>query len=208
MLLNNITVFDFETSGLDPECERVIEMAAIKIHKGIVVGEFNCFIQQDKPLDVKITELTGITDDDLKDGFKEDIAFRMLNQFMGSNIIVAHNATFDLGFLHHARMRLFQKSFDNPFLDTYTIARHRDVYPYKLVALCERYGIDMGTAHRALADVYGCYNLLQKQDEDSPVDEWINKLSYMNKYGPAKWYPAHAEVFGADNKYEPRRATV
>jgi DNA polymerase-3 subunit epsilon len=207
-LINDITVFDFETSGLDPETERVIEMAAIKIHKGIVVGEFNCFIKQDKPLDAKITELTGITDDDLKDGFTEDIAFRILNQFMGSNIIVAHNATFDLWFLHHSRMRLFNKSFDNPFIDTYTITRERDFYPYKLVNLCERYGIDMGDAHRALADVYGCYNLLQKLDKDSSVDEWINKLSYMNKYGPAKWYPAHAEVFGTDNKYEPRKKSV
>lgn len=203
-MINDLTIFDFETSGLNPETERVIEMAAIKIHKGIVVGEFNCFIRHDKPLDVKITELTGITDEDLKDGFTEDIAFRMLNQFMGSNIIVAHNATFDLQFLHHSRMRLFEQSFTNDFIDTLTIARDRDFYPYKLVDLCKRYSIDMGTAHRALADVYGCYHLLQKLDKDSPVDEWINKLSYMNKYGPAKWYPANAEVFGADNKYEPR----
>src|SRR5690348_6776203 len=96
----NRTAGDLETSALDHENDRIIEMAAIKMQKGIIVASFNCLSQQDNPLPVKITELTGITDEDVADGLKEDIAFKMLYQMMGSNILVAHNATFDLQFLH------------------------------------------------------------------------------------------------------------
>jgi DNA polymerase-3 subunit epsilon len=196
-MINNLdlTIFDFETSGLDPEKERVIEMAALKIHKGIITGSFNCFVKHDKPLSQKINELTGITDDDLKDGFDEDIAFKLLKQFMGSNIIVAHNASFDLGFLHHSRMRLFNLSFDNSFIDTLTIARDRVVFPHKLTDLTTRFEIEMDTAHRALADVYGCYKILQKFDKDESVEPWINRLGYVKKWGPAPWYPEHAKPF-------------
>jgi len=198
----DLCIWDFETSGLDPEKESVIEMAALKIHKGIIVGSFNCFVKHDKPLSQKITELTGITDEDLKDGFDEDIAFRLLKQFMGNNIIVAHNASFDLQFLHHSRMRLFNLSFGNSFIDTLSIARDRDVFPHKLTNLCERYDIEMDTAHRALADVYGCYHLLQKFDRDDSIEPWINRLGYLSKYGAPKWSPDYADVFGTENKYK------
>lgn len=204
MSINNLdlTVFDFETSGLDPEKERVIEMAALKIHKGVIVGSFNCFIKHPEPLSQKITELTGITDDDLKDGFEEDIAFKLLKQFMGNNIIVAHNAGFDLGFLHFSRMRLFNQSFANSFIDTLTIARDRDVFPHKLTDLTTRYELEMEGAHRALNDVYGCYKLLQHFNKQEPVEDWINRLGYLSKYGAPKWSPAYADVFGTENKYK------
>jgi DNA polymerase-3 subunit epsilon len=198
----NLTIFDFETSGLDPEKESVIEMAALKIQKGVVVGSFNCFVKHNKPLTPKITELTGITDDDLKDGFEEDIAFKLLKQFMGNNIITAHNASFDLQFLHFSRMRLFKQSFANSFIDTLSIARDRDIFPHKLVNLTERYGLEMDTAHRALADVYGCYYLLQKFDKDEPIEEWINKINFNCKYGAPKWSPEYSDVFGTENKYK------
>lgn len=198
----NLTAFDFETTGLDHENERVIEMAALKINKGIIVGSFSCLVRHDKPLTDKIKEVTGITDDDLLDAFDEDIAFRLLKQFMGDNIIVAHNAAFDLQFLHHSRMRLFNQSFSNSFIDTLSIARVRDVFPHKLTDLTERYGIEMDTAHRALADVYGCYNLLQYFDKQESVEPWINKIAYNSKYDAPKWAPNYAEVYGAANKYK------
>ncbi|QGQ97012.1 3'-5' exonuclease [Paenibacillus psychroresistens] len=191
----DLTIWDFETSGLDPLKEQVIEMAALKIHKGIITGSFNCFVKHDKQLSQKITELTGIVDDDLKDGFDEDIAFKMLKQFMGNNIIGAHNATFDLAFLHHSRMRLFNQSFSNSFIDTLTIARDRVPFPHKLTDLTTRHNIEMDTAHRALADVYGCYKLLQHYDKEESVEPWINRLGYVKKWGPATWYPEHAKPF-------------
>jgi DNA polymerase-3 subunit epsilon len=193
----NLTIWDFETSGLDPVEERVIEMAALKIQKGVIVGSFNCFVKHDKPLSQKITELTGIVDDDLKDGFDEADAFKMLYKMLENSIIVAHNAQFDLQFLHHGMQRVSEgrRKLDYHFIDTLTIARDRVVFPHKLTDLTTRFDIEMDTAHRALADVYGCYRILQKFDKDESIEPWINRLGYTKKYGPAAWYPDHAQPF-------------
>lgn len=202
-MINDITIFDFETSGLDPEKDRVIEMAAITVRKGHVVGEFSALVHQPIELSAKITEITGITTEMMKAGMNETVAFKILRQFMGSSgILVAHNAPFDLQFLHHSMMRLAGKSFDNPFIDTLSISRDRFTFPHRLEPMCERLGIELNGAHRALNDVYGCWELLKALHAADPVDEWLNTLGYLNKYGPPKWVPAYARVIGQDNRYE------
>lgn len=206
-MLNDICVFDFETSGLDPVKERVIEMAAIRVVKGITVSEFRTFVKYDGELVPKITELTGITDADLVGGMEEKTAFLCLRHIMGpSSVLVAHNAAFDLQFLHHAMFRIAGKTFANPFLDTLTIARDRTTYPHKLTHMCEKYGIKLEGAHRALNDVEGTLAVLQKMHVIHPVDEWLNKLGYLKKYGPPAWAPQHAELVPMELKYEERKA--
>lgn len=202
----NFTVFDFETTGLDPEKDRVIEMAAIRVCDGQIVSEFSTLVNNG-PIIPKITEITGITNEDLLHGMDERTAFQILNRFIGDNVLVAHNAAFDLAFLHHSLMRNANRSFENQFYDTLTISRDRHYYPHKLTDMCDRYGIVLEGAHRALNDVYGCWELLKKFHEEERIDGWLNKLGYMNKYGPPKWTPEHAVLFGTENKYAPREGT-
>jgi DNA polymerase-3 subunit epsilon len=203
-MIGDITVFDFETSGLDPQKDRVIEMAAIRIANGQVVGEFSTLVQYGGVLSPKIIELTGIQDEALKHGFDEETAFKIFNRFIGKSVIVAHNAAFDLGFLHHSLKRLAGRSFSNSFIDTLTISRERTFFPYKLVDLCDRYNIELVGAHRALSDVYGCWHLLEKLSEEVKVSDYLNKLGYMTKYGPPKWAPDYAVLQGQENRYEER----
>ncbi|MDB5053397.1 MAG: hypothetical protein JWM44_1447 [Bacilli bacterium] len=204
-MFNNITVFDFETTGLDPQKDRVIEMAAIRIANGQVVGEFSTLVQFNGTLSPKIIELTGITDAALQHGFDEVTAFKVFNRFIGDSLIVAHNAAFDLGFLHYSLKRLAGRSFSNSFIDTLTVSRDRTFFPYKLVDLCQRYDISLVGAHRALSDVYGCWHLYEKLNQEARIDEYLNKLGFMPKYGPPKWKPDYAVLQSQENRYEERQ---
>jgi DNA polymerase-3 subunit epsilon len=204
-MFNNITVFDFETTGLDPQKDRVIEMAAIRIANGQVVGEFSTLVQFNGTLSPKIIELTGITDAALRHGFDEVTAFKVFNRFIGDSLIVAHNAAFDLGFLHYSLKRLAGRSFSNSFIDTLTVSRDRTFFPYKLVDLCQRYDISLVGAHRALSDVYGCWHLYEKLNQEARIDEYLNKLGFMSKYGPPKWTPDYAVLQSQENRYEERQ---
>jgi DNA polymerase III subunit epsilon len=192
MIEKALTIFDFETTGLDPANDRVIEMAAVRIFKGEIVSEFSTLVRFDGELSPKITEITGIKKEDLEYGLDEETAFRVLNRFIGDSIIVAHNAGFDMAFLHHALMRLAGRTFANNFICTLTIARERFPYPHKLTDMCERLDIELLGAHRALNDVYGCFDLLKKMHAGNPVDEYINQLGYKAKYGKPSWMPEKA----------------
>lgn len=203
-MLSNLTVFDFETTGLDPVNDRVIEMAAIRVVNGEITTGFHALVDPKRELTPKITEITGITDEMLKGAMDEQLAFRILKNIMGDSILVAHNAAFDLQFLHHGYQRIAGKSFTNSFIDTLTISRERHTYPHKLTDMCEKYGIVLEGAHRALNDVIGCWELLRAMHIAEPVDQYLNKLGYLRKYGPPEWAPEYAQLFGTSNKYEPR----
>lgn len=201
MKLDNITILDFETSGLDPERDRVIEMAAIRCYNGEIVSQFHTLVRFDGSLPAKITEITGITSNELVNGMDEETSFRILNRIIGDSVIVAHNAMFDLSFLHNALMRLAKRSFSNSFLDTLTICRNRHPYPHNLKEMCNRYLVELDGAHRALNDVYACWKLIEKMNEELSVESDLNVLGYMKKYGMPKWYPQHASILPVEIKY-------
>ncbi|MBB6669636.1 3'-5' exonuclease [Cohnella nanjingensis] len=201
MRLHNVTVFDFETSGLDPARDRVIEMAAIRCYEGEIVSQFTTLVRFDGILPPKITELTGLTSEQLALGMDEDTAFRILNRMIGDSILVAHNAMFDLGFLHHALQRLAGRSFSNDFIDTLTISRMRHTYPHTLKEMCARYGIANEHAHRALSDVYATWQLLGKLNEEESVEPALNVLGYLPKHGLPKWRPDQARMEKIEMKY-------
>lgn len=204
--IRSFTIFDFETSGLDPKKDRVIEMAAIRVVDGTVASEFSTLVQYDGKLSPKITELTGITDEMTAGGMDEDTAFRILNRMLGDHVLIAHNALFDLGFLHHSLMRIAGRSFKNDFIDTLTISRARHVYPHTLKDMCDRYGIPLIGGHRALNDVVACWELFRTMNEEHSVIDAINTLGYIKKYGPPVWSPPHAKLEAIELKYAPRQA--
>ncbi|WP_020615798.1 3'-5' exonuclease [Paenibacillus daejeonensis] len=201
MQLDNITVLDFETSGLNPSRDRVIEMCAIRCDKGEIVGRFNTLIQFEGPLAPKITEITGITSPMLEGGMDEETAFRILNRMIGSNLIVAHNAAFDLSFLHYTLMRLAGRSFSNHFIDTLTISRLYHTYPHTLQDMCNTYGIQLDQGHRADFDVLATWELLKKFNRQYDLNAMVNRLGYVEKYGPPKWAPDWAQLEGMRLKF-------
>ncbi|MOA21568.1 DNA polymerase III PolC-type [compost metagenome] len=134
----------------------------------------------------------------------EDTAFRILNRMLGDHVLIAHNAAFDLSFLHHSLLRIAGRSFTNSFIDTLTISRERHYYPHTLGEMSNRYGIPLIGGHRALNDVIACWELFRKMNEEQPVDDYLNKLGYLKKFGPPAWSPPGTMLEAIELKYAPR----
>ena len=151
-------VMDTETTGLDPaNGDRLIELGCIEIVNRIPTRqEFHRYLNPERAIHRDAVAVHGLTDDFLKDKplFK-DIADEFL-AFIGEAPLVAHNASFDLGFINAEleRARRPPLSLDR-VVDTLVLARRRHpAGPNSLDALCKRYGIDLSarTKHGALLD--------------------------------------------------------
>lgn len=151
-------VFDTETTGLDNRADRIIEIGGIELVNRFPTGRtFHEYINpQGRPVHPEARAVHGIGDADLvgKPTFPE-IAPRFL-EFIDGADLVAHNATFDMGFVNMELERIGQPPIGaERVVDTLAIARRKHpMGPNSLDALCRRYGIDNShrTRHGALLD--------------------------------------------------------
>ncbi len=150
---NSYVVFDIETTGLDPQNEKITEIGAAKIVNGKIVDTFAQLINPGRTIPDKITQITGITDEMVKDKpFIEEVLPRFLD-FCGDSIIVAHNAAFDTGFIRIHAARL-DRDFKNKVEDTLELSR--ELFPseksHKLNIVAQRLGVSLENHHRAVDD--------------------------------------------------------
>ena len=147
-------VLDLETTGFSATTERITEIGIMKFKDGEVIDQFSCFVNPEKHIPQRVSEVTNITDDMVKDAETIEKVFPKMLDFLGDSVIVAHNAGFDVGFLKQNAKRLGYK-FDYTYLDTLSLAK--DLFPdykkYKLGKIADNLGIKVEVAHRALDDV-------------------------------------------------------
>ena len=93
---------DLETTGLNPKRDRIIEIGAIRVEQGQIVEEFSTFVDPGRKLEERITELTGIRDEDIADAPQLDEVFPKLLEFMGELPLLGHSILFDYSFLKKA----------------------------------------------------------------------------------------------------------
>lgn len=162
-MVNTFVAVDIETTGLNPKCEKVIEIGAVKVENGILVGEFQTLIQPNRKLNEFVVQLTGITDEMLENAPEEEEAFAKFLDFAGEEVLLGHHLIFDYSFLK--RMAVNQKiSFERNGIDTLKIARVflPELEKRTLDFLCAHFQIVNGHAHRAFEDakataqVYQC----------------------------------------------------
>jgi DNA polymerase III subunit epsilon len=150
-------IFDTETTGLDARQERIIEIGALELENRFPTGRtFHHYLDPQKPIDPEATRIHGISDADVRGKpLFADIIDAFL-AFCGDGKLVAHNATFDQGFLNAELARLNRAPIpDDRIIDTLAIARRKHpMGPNSLDALCKRYGIDNSRRihHGALLD--------------------------------------------------------
>src|SRR5690554_1805044 len=118
MIYENTTVFDLETTGLDPQTSKVIEIAALRIRKGKVIGSLSYLINPEVNIPAKITEITGITNEDVKFSPTIKQIFPWLMSIFGDSLLVAHNLLFDISFIEVLNQQLRGKAVQHSFIDT------------------------------------------------------------------------------------------
>ncbi|NLD52165.1 MAG: PolC-type DNA polymerase III, partial [Clostridiales bacterium] len=148
-----IIVLDFETTGLNPVQDRIIEIGAVRLSAGQIEDSFSMLVNPGFPLPAVITQITGIKDADLMDAPTAAQALPQLMAFIGDAPLAAHNAAFDAAFLEHELARLGQtRRFTR--LDTLLFAQklYPDRKSYRLAAVCKMLGVSLKNAHRAVHD--------------------------------------------------------
>ena len=150
-------VLDLETTGFSASNDKITEIGIMKVKNKEVIDEFSCFVNPERHIPERVSEVTNITDDMVKDAETIDKIFPKVLEFLGDQketVIVAHNANFDVGFLKQ-NAKALGYDFNYSYLDTLSLAK--DLFPdykkYKLGKIAENLGIKVEVAHRALDDV-------------------------------------------------------
>jgi DNA polymerase-3 subunit epsilon len=156
-------VIDIETTGGNPNAERIIEIAILIFDGNKIIEEYSTLINPEKQISPFISTFTGITNHMVKDAPKfEDIADRVLKLTHG-HIFVAHNVRFDYNFIKHEFKKLnieyARKTLDTVQLSRKTFPQYRS---HSLGNICRDLGIQIDNRHRALGDAKATTILLQK----------------------------------------------
>lgn len=162
-------VFDVETTGLSAVYNTIIELAAVKIKNGEIIDRFQSFANPHEPLTEQIIELTGITDDMVKDAPDAEVVLKRFYDFIGDATLAAHNASFDMGFINVGFRKIGLGDAKNPVIDTLELARflYPDLKNHRLNTLCKKFNIELVSHHRAIYDAEATAYLLWKMLKDA-----------------------------------------
>ena len=150
---DEFVVFDIETTGLSNSTCGITEIGAVLVKNGQVLDRYNTFVNPEMPIPQEVVELTGITDDMVKDARTIDAVLPEFFNFIGKRLLIAHNADFDIGFIRVAAKRL-EMPFENPYLDTLALSRHlnTELKSHKLNILAKYFDLGDFNHHRASDD--------------------------------------------------------
>jgi len=172
-------VIDVETTGLSKSYHQITEIAAAKVRCGKIIDSYQTLINPQVRIPSFITRLTGISNEMVKDAPKINEVLPSFVNFLGEDIFVAHNATFDFGFLDF-NLKMHQgQNLLNQRLCTKKLANRLlpDLERKRLLDLCEYFNVHNEQAHRAMGDVQATATVFNKmlnilQDKGiSEVDE-------------------------------------
>ncbi len=176
---DEFVVFDIETTGLSPINDKITEIGAVLVKGGQVVSKFSTFANPEMHIPENITELTGITDEMVKDAPSQKEAVSAFLEFSENRVLIAHNAGFDTSFIRKASDD-FELGFSNTYLDTVALSRYvnPDLKKHKLDSLANYFGLGDFNHHRASDDAEMLAMIFFKMAEKL-TEEGIKTLSAM-----------------------------
>lgn len=151
--VDHYVVFDTETTGLKEDIDQIIEIGALKYENNELVDEFDVLIHPGIDIPEVITNITGITDEMVKNQKRIEEVLPLFLEFIGDYPVVCHNAPFDIGFINANLKRLQLDEMKNQAIDTVELARTYipQAYNYKLETLKKYFHLDFGS-HRSVDD--------------------------------------------------------
>lgn len=159
-----VIALDIETTGLDPKKDAIIEIGAVKYDGEKIVDQFDFLINPARPIPPNITQLTGITNEDVRGAPPISAVIQQLSDFIGDLPIIGHNVSFDISFLNN-----YINLANNPPVDTFEIASvlMPSATRYSLVSLVEALDIEVSSHHRAFDDAVGSLDVFTRLIEKS-----------------------------------------
>ena len=159
--IDDYTIIDIETTGLDPEFNEIIELGAIKVKNNKIVDTFSSLVKPINEIDDFIQKLTGITNEMVKNKPQLSNILDKYIDFIGNDIIVGHNVNFDINFIYDYSTMLYNKTISNDYVDTLRLSRYcvKDINSYSLENLSNHFNIDNNNEHRAIKDCEITFNL-------------------------------------------------
>lgn len=196
--------FDIETTGLSASRDKITEIGAVKVVNGEITDTFSTFANPEMPIPQKITQLTGITDDMVKDAPSQSDAVSAFLEFAGDNVLVAHNAPFDTSFIRNASENM-GREYNYTSIDTVAISRAilPDIKNCKLDTVAKYLRLGDFNHHRAtddaeiLAKIFiSLCNRLKDDYNITKTDEINTKIAG----GDFKKLPTYHQIILVKNK--------
>lgn len=190
-------VFDIETTGFSNLNEKIIEIGAVKIKNGKIIDEFSTFINPEINIPIKITELTGITNNMVCKSPIIDNVISDFYKFCKDSIMVAHNIDFDMSFIRR-NGKSFGFEFSNSLLDTIDLCKFLfpELKRYKLNVVAKHLGVSLENHHRAIDDARATAMILIKCFEKLKSKNIITLKhlndEYIQNIDISKLYTIHA----------------
>jgi DNA polymerase-3 subunit epsilon len=163
----SFAVVDFETTGLNPETDRIVQLAAVIVNgDGEIIDSFDTIVKPESPAEYQhgAEHIHGISAEQVSNGMPLHTALEKLWDISTGNVFTAHNAPFDLGFLHAESKRVGLNGSIEVHIDTLELSRRisgaDNSRRHNLFALCEHYGIERDKVHDAKSDATATAQLL------------------------------------------------
>lgn len=182
-IIDNYCVLDLETTGLSPNYDSIIEIGIIKVKENKIVDKYNSLINPGFLINEYITSITGITNEMLKGKPKIiDLKKEVLN-FIGNDVLVGHNISFDVSFLQKG----FNEELKNEYIDTLQFCRKlfKELSHHRLTDMSNYLKISRNE-HRSMSDclctkeLYDCIKEKMKND-GLEINDIFAKRNYSSK---------------------------
>lgn len=174
-------VIDLETTGYNAGWDSIIELCAMRVRNGAISDKFVSLINPNFPIPSFIENLTGISTDMVSSAPALEEVLSKYIDFIGDDIVLGHNVTFDLNFLTFETARILGHSFINNYMDTLSLSRK--VFPnttnHRLATLAEELSLS-SPAHRSEADCITTkelYDLIYKTAKENQIDPFSKNSS-------------------------------
>ncbi len=204
-LQGTFVVFDLETTGFSPIKDKIIEIGAVKVEQGKITERFSTFVNPKVPIPFEITKLTSITDQMVLEAEDIETVLPKFLEFVGDAVLVAHNASFDVGFIEQNCR--YQDIAPN-FTSVDTVAMARILLPtlskYKLNVVANALHISLENHHRAVDDAGATAEIFVKFVE-MLEERNIHDLTKLNQFGSnnadaIRKLPSHHVIILAKNQ--------